>query len=74
MKKDWMHEHAKKKGHTSLVEHALDKSYFFDFKNFSILPHEPNYSKRMIKDSCHISIIGDSGLIPTTSVSCAKIF
>lgn len=60
MMKDRMKEHAgdlaKKIRHTALVDHALDEGHFFDFQNVSILAHEPNYRKRMIKEGCHISI------------------
>lgn len=58
MLKDRIQEHArdlgKKKRNSALVDHALDENHFFDFQNTEILCQEPNYRKRMIKESCYI--------------------
>lgn len=57
---DRMKEHAadvaKKRRNTALVDHVLDEKHFFDFNKVSILSHEPDYRKRMIKEGCHITV------------------
>lgn len=58
MIKDRIRQHARDLGqkhrHTALVDHAFDENHYFDFNKTEILCQEPNYRKRMIKESYYI--------------------